>query len=128
MELDGWQSHAMSAISEMAWAKHVNKFWMGSIGDYDRSDVDDFFEIRSVSIVKKDSSLIMHDDDKDEKPYILGLVGMEYVDFVGWLWGREGKQQKFWCDKGRNGRPAFFVGQEFLRPIEALKNECSLQI
>jgi hypothetical protein len=38
----------------------------------------------------------------------------------GWCYGEEAMRDKFWADPAR-GRPAYFVGQSFLRSMESLK-------
>jgi len=120
-ERDGWQLNIMACLSEMAWSKHKRVYYNASIGNYNAADVDDYYQIRASSIIYRNNACLrFHPSDDNEKPYILALVGMGKVVFSGWLWGAEGKQHKYWCDKWNVGRPAYFVEQSDLRPIETL--------
>ncbi|HLG28179.1 MAG TPA: hypothetical protein VI423_10375 [Paenisporosarcina sp.] len=76
-------------------------------------------EIRSTD--RPDGRLILHPTDKDLSPYLLVLstAHPEY-QLVGWIYGEEGKDPKYWRDNVP--RPCFMVPQEQLRSIDSLVN------
>lgn len=123
----GYQDGAIGAIGEYALCKHKGCFWRFGIGCYKKGDVDNFYEVRSTPNFKKGDylikrSMILHDEDLDDKPYIGAwpdLKGRKVV-LRGWLWGHEGKDPKYWTEKNQNGRPAYFVPKEDLRPMSTL--------
>jgi len=122
-EKDGWQLNIMACLSEMAWAKLLNLYYNASIGNYQDADVNGYYQLRSSSIAyRHNACLRIHKADDDDKPYILSLVGVNQVIFPGWLWGYEGKKDQYWCDKWGVGRPAFFIDQSNLKPIDELIN------
>lgn len=115
-ERDGWRMHIEGCMGEMAVAKALGLFWNGDIGDLGAPDVDGL-EVRTSS--RLDGDLIMHPRDKDNAYYILvtGVNGRYQIH--GYIEGRYGKNEKYWSDPA-GGRPAFFVPQSVLNPIEFL--------
>jgi hypothetical protein len=108
------------AIGELAVAKYWNRFWYGSIGNYGVRDVGDA-EVRTVT--RPDHRLILHEGDRDNAPYVSVLVMRERLPHIalrGWINGIDGKQREFWSDPNTN-RPAFFVPNDRLLPMEQLK-------
>jgi hypothetical protein len=107
----GWQAHIEGAAGEMAFAKWRNRYWSGSLGDLQADDVGNV-QVRTRS--KHSYDLILHDDDPDDRPFVL-LTGLAPRFRVrGWIWGRDGKQQQFWSDPA-GGRAAYFVPATALR-------------
>jgi hypothetical protein len=116
----GADSHLCGCIGEMASAKHLNKFWAGSIGDYEAVDIDRKYQVRATS--KASHCLLLHKDDRDDLPFILALVLPEilpYVELPGWLLAKDGKLDDFWGDP-TGYRPAYFVPQSKLRDMSEL--------
>jgi hypothetical protein len=119
-EGDGEQTHARGCIGELAVAKVFNRFWSGSVGNRKVADVGVKLEVRTVDTPYK--CLMMHDDDKDDSPYILAdATDLPFVRLVGWKLGRDCKQKHYWEEKANNKRPAYFVPREDLEPMERLK-------
>ena len=109
----------VSTRGEMAVAKGLNLYWSGSVGDYGAVDVGGKVEVRTRT--KEWHALILHDEDKNDAPYVLVDASKPPVfRLVGWLYGREGKQKQFWSDPSRKNRPAYFVDQQHLKPINEL--------
>ena len=109
----------VSTRGEMAVAKGLNLYWSGSVGDYGATDVGGIVEVRTRT--KDWHALIVHPQDKDEAPYVLVDASQTPVfRLVGWVYGKEGKQQKFWSDPSGKNRPAFFIDQVHLRPMDEL--------
>lgn len=105
----GWDYSIEGAQGEMAFAKHVDRYWLGA-HDYKPADVAGY-EIRTRSSHRFD--LIIRPHESDEKDYILltGLHG-EFV-FRGWIPGKEGRLDKFFRTPNKRP-PAYFVPQNFL--------------
>ena len=114
----GEELHILAAQGEMAVAKALNLFWSGTVGEYGAIDVGGAVEVRTRS--QQWHELIIHEDDRDDVPFVLVLGGNAPLMFLaGWIWGREGKQPKFWKDPAK-GRPAYFVPRSGLRPMADL--------
>jgi len=96
----------LGAIGECAVAKWANKYWDGDIGNYDADDVQGL-QVRTVDSNSK--RLIIHEEDKDEQPYILVYVDPPNVMIKGWKFGNEGKNSKYWKDPSGKNRFAYFV-------------------
>jgi hypothetical protein len=109
------QFHINGSVGEACVAKHLGKYWLGT-GTFGGSDVEQY-EVRSTS--RPDGDLILHDYDKDDRPYISVYVSEGVGVIRGWLLGKEGKKKEFWRDPAK-GRPAYFVPTSRLRPIDTL--------
>lgn len=109
----------VSTRGEMAVAKGLNLFWSGSVGDYGAIDVGGRVEVRTRT--KHWHSLILHKADKNAAPYVLvDASSTPEFRLVGWLFGKEGKLEKYWSDPSKKNRPAYFIEQRYLRPISEL--------
>ena len=64
--------------------------------------------------------LILHKEDRDDCPFVSvrGMYGEYTID--GWVWGRYGKDEKYWGDVFKKNRPAYFIPRKDLCPIVAL--------
>ena len=101
-----WKLQIEGAMSEYALAKYLNVHWEG-VGFPDADDVGNE-DVRVTS--HENGCLILHDRDKDDKKYWL-LIGQngEY-EIKGYIFGRDGKQKKYWQEKVK-GRPCYFIPQ-----------------
>lgn len=109
----------VAARGEMAVAKALNLYWTGTVGDYGAVDVGGLVEVRSRT--KDWHSLILHPSDRDDLPFVLADVSdPPRVRLAGWIYAKDGKQDKFWSDPSGKNRPAFFIEQKHLRPLEEL--------
>ena len=115
-DLNDWQIHIEGSCGEMVVSQYLNLYWDGNIGSLRANDVG-HMEVRTRS--KHHYDLIIHPDDKDEAKYILvtGINGSYQIH--GWIYGKEGKQQKYWSDPAK-GRPAYFVPKTELRSLETI--------
>jgi hypothetical protein len=109
----------ISTRGEMAVAKGLNLYWSGSVGDYGAVDVGGLVEVRTRT--KDWHSLIVHPGDRDWSPYVL-VDASQTPDLrlVGWVFGRDWKNERFWADPSKKNRPAYFIEQRELRPISEL--------
>jgi hypothetical protein len=110
----GWQLHVEGAAGELAVAKWADKFWSGNLGDLDADDVGRI-QVRTRS--RHDYDLIIHPSDPDNRAFVLVTGLAPHFVLRGWIWGAEGKRPEYWRDPA-GGRPAFFVPQAALRPME----------
>lgn len=108
---DNWTTDVDAALAEMAVAKALDRFWTDDPAPDYEGDVGSA-HVRATP--RKDGCLILHKDDPDEAMFVL-VVGRENTwGIVGWIQGRDGKQEEFWRED--TGRPAFFVPQNALHP------------
>ncbi|MCP4599215.1 MAG: hypothetical protein GY847_01535 [Proteobacteria bacterium] len=119
----GKEYHRQGGISEKATAVHYGIPWTGNLGDFKATDCGPL-EVRGT--IYHNGCLRVHPEDRDEAPFLLAIVGgqnspfEEYVRLVGWLFGREAKQQRWWYRKVPHRPKAFWVPQECLRPMDSL--------
>ncbi len=104
------------AVGEAIVAKYLNVFWLG-VGIMRGDDVGQY-QVRATGWPTGD--LRLHDRDDDEKPYISVYVCEGAGVIHGWLYGRDGKNKKFWRDPTGKNRPAYFVPSNELHSIETL--------
>ena len=98
------------ALAECAWAKHLGKFWAkGETGDLDVGRVN----VRSTRW--ESGSLILHPEDKDDVTYYLMVGANGSYRIAGHILAKDGKQEKYWADKQKTGRWAYFVPQSDLK-------------
>lgn len=115
-EGDGYDAHVHGAVCEFVVAKALGIFWPGP-GVLWSADVGGGIQVRSTK--REWGSLIVHKEDADKAPFVLVTGCLLNYDVRGWLYGHECKQQGWWS--AGDGRPAFFVPQTALKPIEELR-------
>ena len=105
-----WQINIEGALAECALAKHLGKFWAkGETGDLDVGRVN----VRSTRW--ESGSLILHPEDKDDVTYYLMVGANGSYRIAGHILAKDGKQEKYWADKQKTGRWAYFVPQSDLK-------------
>lgn len=113
---DYWSIDIEGCCGELAVAKYLGRFWSGAIGDISADDVG-VVQVRTTG--RESGRLILHPEDKDDRVFILVVGNAPRFDIRGWIIAQHGKRDEFWSDPG-TGRPAFFVPQSALKPIEEL--------
>lgn len=113
----GWNADIDGAVGEVVVASFLNVFWDGKINDFKAKDVGD----SQVRATRTDYLILHPPDDNDDIFVSVGIRKCPRCQLWGWFTGKEGKQQKWWCDKYNNGRPAFFVPQTELNDMDDLK-------
>lgn len=104
---------------ELAVAKCLNLYWSGSVGNYKAIDVGGLIEVRAVDDPSK--RLMIHEEDKDTPPFVLAVqIKPTLWRLVGWMYGWEAKNPKYWSDPSGKNRPAFFVETADLHPMSDL--------
>lgn len=114
----GFQYHILGAVGELAVAKRLNVFWSGTIGRVDAPGDVGPLQVRTGT--GDTYRLCIYPRDPDGARFVL-VVGLPpHVRVVGWLFGRDGKREEWWCDPTGKGRPAYFVPQAALHPLDTL--------
>lgn len=111
-----WQVKIEGALAELAVAKALGDYWSGA--SYRGAADSGGIEVRMTRY--QDGCLFLHEHDKSDARYVLaaGLNGTYKV--AGWLWGREGQQEKYWRRVSAERNPAFFVPQSELHPLDEI--------
>jgi hypothetical protein len=117
---DPVEAHVSGAIAEWAVSKVLKRPWDPTIGIQWAGEVEGdvgIIEVRSTAV--PNGHLIAHDYSFDDRPYLLVLTHrMPVFVLRGWLMGRDCKNREWW--RANVPRPAYFVPQAALRPVEEL--------
>lgn len=114
-----WQVDIEGALGELAVAKALRFYWPATIDTFKReADIGAHVEIRTRS--ERWHDLMVHDEDADDRIFILCRGRAPEYDVAGWIRAREGKRSEFWKDPAGE-RPAYFVGAEHLNDLEQLR-------
>ena len=106
------------ACGEMAIAKWQDRWFVPGLGTF-HTFADLFGDVESRGTDNEKGSLIVRDNDDDDRKFVLALVKGPEVTLAGWLYGAEAKVEAYARDP--NGyRPAWFVPAANLRDIETL--------
>lgn len=111
----GYDSHTLGAVGEFVASLAFGVPWRGP-GKFRGDDIPGF-QVRASR--RSNGDLILHKTDGDDDRFVLVTGQTLQWKVVGWIKGRDGKQERFWNDPV-GGRPAYFVPQSELRPIEEL--------
>jgi hypothetical protein len=105
----------VGACGEIAVGKYLGAWFVPSVNTFHRvPDCLENVEVRSTDIM--DGSLIVRDNDADDRRFILALVEGERVQLAGWIDGAEAKREE-WKRNPNGYRLAWFVPQGALRPM-----------
>jgi hypothetical protein len=113
-----WQRQIAGALAEVAVAKHFGRYWNGCCGVSAQDVIG--LEVR-YSRLDNSCLLIKKNDRPDDRFVLVTGLAPEGFAFRGWLYAREGQLPKYWEDRSGCNRPAFFVPQSVLRPMEELR-------
>ena len=115
------QAHLLGAAGEMAVASYLGlKHGLFQEKEAKRGSADLPGNIDVKTRSKHSYDLIVQRSESQEKRFVLVTIENQQTLLHGWCYGEEAMQDRFWADPAR-GRPAYFVGQSFLRPMESLK-------
>lgn len=113
---DEFGNHIIGACGEKAVAKHLGLYWNDDLdGDCKKADVGKNVQVRTVT--KASHRLIIRPHDNDEHFLFLVVSELPVFHILGWVLTKEGKQDQWLTDAGNGGQAAYFVPQEFLRPM-----------
>jgi hypothetical protein len=111
----------IGAVGEIAIAKTLNAFHIGSVNTFHRvPDCIADTEVRSTPL--ENGSLIIRDNDANDRYYVLVVGEAPKVRIVGWILGEDAKQDK-WIRNPHGHRKAWFVPQEALFAWEMRLNQ-----
>ena len=105
-----WQRHIEGALSECALAKHLGVYW--NKRPYNEPDVGDV-DVRVTHYATGRLRIDSKDDDFKRYYLLTGLNG-EYI-IRGWLYGKDGKQMKYWTSPDPDRPPCYWIPQSELR-------------
>jgi hypothetical protein len=121
---DGWTHDIEAALGELALAKAMGVFWNGAIGNLKADDVG----VLQVRTTRYDNGrLTIHPPDADDRAFVLITGRAPHFTLRGWMRACDAKQDKWWTDPTGGKRPAFFVPQSELHPIEDILGEARNQ-
>lgn len=110
--------HYIGAAGEMAFAKAMNYYFNATINTYKTGY--DVHKMQVRTRTKDDHDLIVRDNDNDEDVFVLVLKNIRSFKIIGWIKASDAKQRKYINNHG-NTKPAYFIPQSDLQPIETLK-------
>jgi hypothetical protein len=104
----------VGAIGELVVAKSLGIYWSPSVGARD-SDVGDVagYQVRATTIAG--ASLVIRDNDRDERPYVLVIGEPPRLTIAGWIYPPSARRVE-WRRSPNGGPPAYFVPAGSLRP------------
>ena len=111
--------HLLGAAGEMAVAsylglkEHLFKETEAKRGSDDLPGID----VKTRS--KSGYDLIIQKSEDPNKKFVLVTIENQKTFLHGWCYGHEGMDARYWADPAR-GRPAYFVPQSALHPMETL--------
>lgn len=115
---DNEAADLIGAVGEACVAKWLDAWWVGA-GKFRGGDVR-AFQVRATTY--ETGHLVLNAADSDETPYICVITNDGIGRICGWVYGKEGKQDRYLTDKSGRG-PAFYVPQADLRPPETLPRD-----
>jgi hypothetical protein len=105
----------VGACGEMAVGKATGRWFVPSVNTFHRTpDCLKDVEVRATALPT--GSLIVRENDADDRRFVLAIVQAPRVTLVGWMTGSEAKQPEFSRDP-HGHRQAWFVPQDRLHPI-----------
>jgi hypothetical protein len=111
--LERIEQEITGACAEMVVAKCLGKFWSPSVNTFHSTpDIEPNIEVRATT--RTDGSLVVRDNDSDDRWYILVVGSPPTMTVVGCLRGSDAKQDQ-WLRNPHGHRAAWFVPQSALR-------------
>ena len=114
-----WSLDIDGALGEAVYAKEFNCYPTHAAPDYSGDNASGI-EIRTTT--RTNGRLFVHDNDHDDRPYVLITGVCPHYSIRGWLLGREAKDPRFWDSSLPN--PCYAIAQSDLRDPELLRTAC----
>ena len=112
--------HLLGAAGEVAVASYLGLKSELFKETEAKKNSDDLPGIDVKTRSKASYDLIVQRGSDPQKKFVLVTIESQQTLLHGWCYGYEALQERFWADPAR-GRPAYFVQQEHLRPMEDLE-------
>lgn len=107
----GWHIDIESACAELAFAKYKKMYWDFSVNTFKHPDVGEF-QVRHTRDIN--GKLKIREKDRGHEKYFLVVGTSPSFNVVGWIMGKDAKNEKH-IFKGFNGMPdCWMVAQEHL--------------
>lgn len=114
--------HIQGAAAELGVSLVTGLEWHAFLedlgGEKKPPDVGEDIQVRSTEYAT--GHLLCHPGDSEEDRFILVHVQGRSLNIIGWLSGLEAKNPKYWGDRARNKRPAYWIPQRDLRPFQEI--------
>ena len=111
--------HLLGAAGEMAVASYLGmKHELYKEVEAKRGS-DDLPGIDIKTRSKHSYDLIVQKQENPDKKFVLVTIENQQTLLHGWCYGRQAMDVRYWADPAR-GRPAYFVPQSALHPMETL--------
>jgi hypothetical protein len=113
--------HLLGAAGEMAVASYMGlkeHLYAEREARRGSDDLPGGIDVKTRSKHKYD--LLVQRRSDPAKKFVLVTIENQKTLLHGWCYGSEAMDEKYWADPAR-GRPAYFVPQSALRPMESLK-------
>jgi len=117
--LERLQEETVGCCAELAMGKLVDRYFIPEVGTFHHKP-DCLHDIEVRATARLDGRLIVRDNDANDRRYVFCTVTGNVVNIVGWMFGHEAKQPAF-LSNPNDYRPAWFVPQAKLRPLETLE-------
>jgi hypothetical protein len=113
--------HLLGAAGEMAVASYMGlkeHLYAEKEARRGSDDLPGGIDVKTRSKLRYD--LIVQRQSDPNKKFVLVTIENQQTLLHGWCYGHEAMDEKYWADPAR-GRPAYFVPQQNLRPMENLR-------
>ncbi len=111
--------HLLGAAGEVAVASYLGMKEHLFKETEARRDSDDLPGIDVKTRSRHSYDLIVQRQSDPNKKFVLVTIEGRQTLIHGWCYGKDAMQNQFWKDPAR-GRPAYFVPQDFLCPMESI--------
>jgi hypothetical protein len=114
--------HLLGAAGEMAVASYLGlkeHLFKETEAKRGSEDLPGNIDVKTRSKSRYD--LIVQKNEDPRKKYVLVTVERQKTLIHGWCYGKDAMKDEYWADYA-GGRPAYFVPQSQLRPMEELQN------
>ena len=113
------RAHMLGAAGELAVASYLGlKDHLFKEAEAKRGS-DDLPGIDVKTRSKSRYDLVVQKHENPSKKFVLVTIENRQTLLHGWCYGYEAMNERYWADPAR-GRPAYFVPQSVLHPMEAL--------
>ena len=108
-----WQIHVEGCLTELALSLYLGLPWKGK-GVLGEPDVGDEHESRNTRY--HTGKLSLYKKDHIERRFWLLVGANGRYEVRGWIWGRDGKQDKYWGSLPGKTYKTWYVPQSDLHP------------